>query len=302
MPSLLEIGSEGLRFRYSGRTVFLVEGPGDLNVFQKLVGAGYEADAEFRVAPARGGEGGCRAVSDRVPELRAANPRVFGLLDGEAAASFDAAEQLLTSSDPLFRVAGRDGFIFLGAHELENLYFLHVDVCATLASQATAAKLHAHPPAAIAATLNGLLLRFSRASVYKYTSAYFFSRDKVRTVLSTSVFGHGSWMQIKSFVRTVITSGGGLQWSEFVARLGEIGRVARDALRSASATSAGRREWLLRIADGKEMLNRLRKVHGGIPSTAEGALIRELCRGPYPESFRESLFRLAGVTPSTASL
>ena len=303
MPSLLAVGDpQTLRYRYSGRTVFLVEGPGDKNVFQQLVGPGFEADVEFQVAPAKGGEGGCQAVKNRVPEQRRTNQRVFGLLDGEAAASFDAAATLLTTRDNLFQLAAHQGFIFLGAHELENLYFCHADVCATLADQATAAKLHLHPPAAIAATLEGLKIRFARASIYKYTSAYFFSRNQVRGILNTKIFGHGSWRDIRTFVETAVTSGGRLPWPSFVAELVKLGRVARTALHTASTSSAGRTEWLMRIADGKEMLTRLREKHGGIPNTVEGVLLREVCRGSYPDSFRNALFRLADVRPSTASV
>ena len=265
-----------------------------------LVGPGFEADVEFRVASTKPGGGGCQAVRDHVLEQRQTNQRVFGLLDGEAAASFDAAATLLTTMETLFQLPAHQGFLFLGAHELENLYFCHADVCATLADQATAAKLHLHSPIAIAATLEKLKIRFARASIYKYTSAYFFSRNQVRSILNTKIFGHGSWREIRAFVETVVTSGGRLPWPSFVAQLVKLGRVARTALHTASTSSAGRMEWLMRIADGKEMLTCLREKHGGIPNTVEGVLLREVCRSSYPASFRNSLFRLADIKPSTA--
>lgn len=304
MPSLSEIGDiHGVRYRYSGRTVFLVEGAGDKNAFESLVGPGYEADLEFRIAPTAAGSGGCRAVRDKVDELRLenlGNSRVFGLLDGEAAAMFDAAEVLLTSDETLFMVPQYDGFIFLGAHELENLYFSHADVCSVLASQASAARLHLHPAGMIATTLDACLMRFARASIYKYTSAHFHARQQIRAILNTKIFGSGSWVQIRNFVKQVVTSGGQLQWSDFVTELVRLGRIARSAMRACPG-GAGRRGWLLRFADGKELLSRLRTVHGGIPDRVEGALLLEVCRGTYPSEFRQALFRLAEVTPSTAS-
>jgi hypothetical protein len=303
VPSLLSIGDpQTLRNRYSGRTIFLVEGPGDKNVFQRLLGPGYEADIEFQVAPAGGGEGGCKAVMERVPEQRGTNPRVFGLLDGEAAASFAAAEALLTTDEILFQLGAHPGFIFLGAHELENIYFGHADVCATLADQATAAKLHMHPAHAIASTLESVKMRFTRASVYKYTSAHFHSRQQVRAILNTKIFGSGSWRDNRSLVETAVTSGTALPWSAFVAELVRLGRIARDALRAASTDPARRRAWFMRIADGKEMLSCLRERHGKVPASVEGVLLREVCRGPFPGSFREALFILANVQPSTSSI
>jgi hypothetical protein len=300
MPSLLEIGgTDDVRYRYSRRTVILVEGPGDKNAFEAIVGPGYEADIEFRVAPTAGGQGGCRAVRDRVPEMRAGNPRIFGLLDGEVAASVAATTTLLDCTDTLFTVPGEDGIIFLGVHELENIYLQWADVPAILADHSAVARIHLHPAPSIALSLDDLIRRFARASVYKYTSAHFHSAGTMRNILSTRIFGQGSYASMKPTLVAAVTSGGQTTWQAFVAELVRVGRAARAAFRRAATSNRARRSWLLRIADGKELLNRLRQMHGNIGDAAEGAMLRDVCRSGYPEQFRAALFALTGTVPST---
>ena len=299
MPSLLEIGgTDDIRYRYSGRTVVLVEGPGDKNAFEAIVGPGFEADIEFRVAPTAAGQGGCKAVRDRVPEMRVGNPRIFGLLDGEVAASVLATETLLDCSEALFTVEGQEGLLFLGVHELENLYLEWADVPTLFADHNTVARIHLHPANAIAATLDSLISRFIRASVYKYTSAHFHAAGTMRNILSARIFGQGSYATIRATVVAAVTSGGQMTWQTFVTELMKVGRAARAAFHRMT-TDRARRGWLLRIADGKELLFRLRQLHGGIGEDVEGTLLRNLCQSDYPERFRDALFRLTGTRPST---
>lgn len=299
MPSLSQIGSvDDVRYRYSRRTVVLVEGPGDKNAFEEIVGPGFEADIEFRVAPTAAGQGGCKAVRDRVPEMRAGNLRIFGLLDGEVAASVAATTTLLECDDTMFTVTGQDGLIFLGVHELENLYLEWSDVPTILADHSTVARMHLHPAPAIRQSLDGLISRFIRASMYKYTSAHFHSAGLMRNILNARIFGQGSYKAIRPTVVAAVTSGNQITWQTFVAELVNVGRAARAAFRRAT-NSPARRSWLLRIVDGKELLFRLRQVHGGIGDDVEGALLRAVCRSGYPDRFRAALFALTGTVPST---
>jgi hypothetical protein len=300
MPNLSAIGDpESVKYLYSKRTIFLVEGPGDKNAFEAIVGSGYEADVEFQIASAGAGQGGCKAVRDRVAELRPGNKRVFGLLDGEVAASVGATQALLYCSETIFTVPSTDGLIFLGAHELENIYFENADVPAIISSHRSAASLHRHPPAQVAQSLDNNVSRFIRASVYKYTSAYFHSRGEMRGILSTKIFGQAPSAEVRKIVVAAVTSGGKINWETFVSQLIQTGRTARDALRGVASSPAARRSWLLRIADGKELLAKLRQLHGNLGEEVEGALLREVCKGGYPNVFRTSLFRAARVTPST---
>lgn len=299
MPTLSRVGdSHSVRYRYSGRTIFFVEGAGDKNAYERIVGPGFEADLEFVVAPAGTGQGGCQAVRTRVIAERATSRRVFGLLDGEVSASFDGVDRLLGCSEPLFTLPGHDGFVFLGAHELENIYFSYADVCGAVSEHAPAARLHLHPPGEVAATLEVLVNRFARASIYKYASAHFHSLGTMRRILGTRIFGYGSHDEIRTMVTAAVTSGGGTSWHQFATKVVEFGRMARAALRG-GGSRAHRRDWLLRIADGKEMLARLRYVHGQVGESIEGPLLKQVCEGPYPERFRQALFGIAAITRTT---
>ena len=299
MPSLLEIGgTDDVRYRYSRRTVVLVEGAADKNAFEAIVDPGFEADIEFRIAPTPGGQGGCRAVRDRVIEMRQGNPRIFGLLDGEVTASLAATNTLLNCTQTLLILQGHPGLIFLGAHELENLYLEWANVPELLADHSTVARIHMHTPQAIACTLDSLISRFVRASIYKYTSAHFHAAGTMRSILNTRIFAQGGYGTVRPTVMAAVTSGGQTTWQAFVAELVTVGRGARRAFHSMT-TEPARRSWLLRIADGKELLFRLRQLHGGIGEDVEGALLRSVCRSNYPDLFREALFGLTGTVPST---
>jgi hypothetical protein len=151
----------------------------------------------------------------------------------------------------------------------------------------------------VAQSLDNNVSRFIRASVYKYTSAYFHSRGEMRGILSTKIFGQAPSAEVRKIVVAAVTSGGKINWETFVSQLIQTGRTARDALRGVAASPAARRSWLLRIADGKELLAKLRQLHGNLGEEVEGALLREVCKGGYPNVFRTSLFRAARVTPST---
>ena len=300
MPSLARIGDTlTLQNLYGGRTVFMVEGPGDKNVFERVLGPGFEADVEFKVAAAGAGRGGCCGVRDRVRNERVSNGRVFALLDGEAACSFDGIAELFACNEPIFTLAGEDGFLFLGEHEIENMYFCHADVCAAVSRQASAARVHLHPPAAVQATLDRVLGRFVGGSLFKYASAHFHRLGRVRGIIGTRVFGTGTRREVTVQVKASVTSGGNLGWDEFLAKVAEIKLAARGSLASTAPDEHERRRWMLRIADGKEMLAKLRFDHGGVSDAVEGGLIDDVCAGPYPAMFRETLIRLAGIVPTT---
>lgn len=299
MASLSSYGDPAaLRNRGSDRTIFLVEGIGDKNTYERIVGPGFEADVEFRIAPTAGGQGGCRAVADRVPEERATNPRVWGLIDGEVAASYDATIDLLECVDPVFKVAGKEGFVFLGSHEAENLFFEHTDVCAALADHASAAKMHLHTADQVESTLEMLLERFLAGALFKYASGYFHGRGEARQIISTRIFGSGDCASAITQVKASITSGGSTTWPDYLKKVREIWRMAT-ASAEALPNDAAKRRWRLRIADGKEMLIRLCKEHDRSADALEGHLLARLAETNFATRFRESLFAAASVKRTT---
>ncbi len=298
MPALSSVGdSTTLQNLYSGRTIFLVEGPGDKNAYERIIGPGFEADVEFKVVPSGAGQGGCRAIRERVPEERKNNLRVFGLLDGEVAASVGGTTTLLSCKDPLFELNSSPGLIFLGAHELENLYLGYADVPQAIASHASVARLHLQRPADVASSMNRLLDRYVSGSVFKYASSELHSLGLVRGIINTRIFGSGTRGQIKTQVRASVTSGGGTTWSAFLAKVFAIAKEARQLLSTARADE--RRRWILRIADGKELLFSLRATHGNVGEAVESRLLDDVCASPFAGEFRTALFAAASVKPTT---
>jgi hypothetical protein len=76
MPSLASLGDgNAVANFYRDRFIFMVEGSGDKNAYERIVGPGYEADLVFQVAPTEKGSGGCQAVRDRVAEERVNNKK-----------------------------------------------------------------------------------------------------------------------------------------------------------------------------------------------------------------------------------
>jgi len=307
MPDLSEIGDPtALRNRYSGRTIFMVEGPGDKNAFESIVGPGFEADLEFQVAPHLSGTGlgGCRAVRDRIRADRSSNPKLYGLLDGEAAAALGAVDDLLTAKDRLFTPADPaldlEGCLFISVHELENLYFGEVDFCGKLADHAPAARLHLQSRQTIAETFETCLGLFVTAAQYKYASADLHFRNLVRGIINTKIFGSGDRAALRPHLEPIITSTGQTTWTGFRARVVEIMLRMRSIAREAGWDRQEHKAWRVRMADGKQLLTKLRETHGGIGDAVEGHLLKALAESNYPTAFRRELFALTGLEPSTS--
>lgn len=300
MTSLASLGDgAAVANFYQDRIIVMVEGSGDLNAFQRFVGTGYDADLMFKVAPTPKGKGGCQAVRDRVAEERQQNDKVFGLLDGEAAAVLDGTQALYESEDELFQLPETDGLIFLSTHEIENLYFAHADVCGAIAHHKPLAKL-AFTSANVATTLDENLERYWGAACYKYASAYFYARNQMTSLVNTKIFDDDPLRAVLKILRLMVTGGGSVTWGAF--------KLKARALRDAGATlvaargygAAEKKAWKLRVADGKELLRRLRRINGEVGDAVEGHLLKEVCNGPYPAAFRDRLFTLLDYHPAAS--
>jgi hypothetical protein len=215
------------------------------------------------------------------------------------AASYDAATDLFQCKDPIFKLAGKEGFVFLASHESENLFFEYTDVCTALANHASAAKMHLHTADEVKSTLNVLLERFLEAALYKYASAYFHGRGETRQIISTRIFGAGDINAAMAQVEASVTSGGGVTWAKYLAKYSEL---SRDATVSEEALphDAAKRQWRLRIADGKEMLLKLCKEHDRSADALEGHLLASLADTAFATRFRECLFAAAGIKQTAA--
>lgn len=298
MPSLASLGDgNAVANFYSDRIIFMVEGAGDLNAYERIVGPGFDADLVFKVAPTPKGAGGCQAVRDRVAEERQKNDKVFGLLDGEAAAVLNATQTLYESEEILFQIAGRSDLIFLNVHELENLYFEHADVCSAIAHHKPVAQL-SFTPANVMASLDDNLDRFMAAAYCKYASAYFYARNEIGTLINTKIFAHDSAREIIKILKAFVESDGKITWTEFRDKARSLQGAGSKLVETRSYDTAQARKWKLRIGDGKELLRKLRKLHGNIGDAVEGHLLKELCESQYPAEFKARLFSLVNYAPA----
>lgn len=299
MPSLASLGDgNAVANFYSDRIIFMVEGAGDLNAYERIVGPGFDADIVFKVAPTPKGAGGCQAVRDRVTEERKNNDKVFGLLDGEAAAVLDGTQTLYESDEILFQIADRGDLIFLNVHELENLYFEHADVCSAIAHHKSVAKL-SFTPANVKASLDEHIDRFMAAAYCKYASAYFYARNEIGTLINTKIFGLDSVREIIKILKAFVQSDGKISWSEFRAKARGMQDAGSELLAARSYDASQTKSWKLRISDGKELLRKLRKLHGDVGDAVEGHLLKEVCESAYPGLFRTRLFALVNYEPQT---
>ena len=294
MRTLSEIGdSEALALRFVDRIILLVEGPGDVNGFRRLAGPGMLVDFEIKLPLEN--QGGCTAVQQRVRKERDANNnlKVFGLLDGEAAAGLGAVTDLLTAEQPMFQTSRPDheGLIFLAGHEFENLFFAHVDVCAVLANHCRLSRMDDGEPDRLSDRLLDLTSRFFGAAMFKYTSLDAAVGQYSAKILNTWFFG--SEPDLKSILvrakSEVVRVGG--NWTTFVRQLFALTRVLRAHVATLPSDPAARKARLLRLADGKALLAHLRASVGAGPEI-EGHLMRDLVASGFAPFFRQEVRRL----------
>lgn len=299
MTSLASLGDPAAVANfYSDRRIVMVEGASDKQAFERIVGPGYDADIVFRVAPTGAGYGGCKAVRDRVSEERKANSKVFGLLDGEAAASADGTQALLENQDVLFTLPTSDGLIYLGAHEIENLYFEFANVCDAIAHHRPVSQLGNVTGASIAASIDDNLGHFLTAAYCKYASAYFHNLGQMRGIVNTKIFGGATARQLIPTLRAMVLSGSQISWQDFKRKAREVRAAGEAILAARSYDEAQAKRWKLRVADGKELLARIRGLHGNVGTAIEGHLLKEVCASAYSEMFRTHLFGLIGYNPA----
>lgn len=299
MPSLASLGDgAAVANFYSDRYIVMVEGSSDKTAYERFVGPDYDADLVFQIAPTANGVGGCQAVRDRVEEERKNNDKVFGLLDGEAAALLDGTQALFESEEVIFPLPDHRGLFFLNVHELENLYFAHADVCGAIAHHKAVAKLDTVTAAAVVTSLEANLDRYVGAACCKYASAHFYANDQMPRIISTKIFDDDRIRQIIATLKAMVTSGSSLSWSLFKQKARALRMAGNELMEARGYDAAQAQSWKLRVADGKELLHRLRRLNGKVGEAVEGHLFKDVCSSGYPASFRDRLFALIDYRPA----
>ncbi|MFA5969165.1 MAG: hypothetical protein WC816_07990 [Sphingomonas sp.] len=265
--------------QFSAKYILYVEGPGDRTAYRQIVGASFLVDHDFQLPPAGTG---ANAVRNRVREERISSNRVFGFLDGEAAAAMGAAHKLVQCDDLLFTVEDPDlsGLIFIAAHEIENLILSYCDVAPTIASHKPLAKMADGEADLIRKRLETLTGRFLTAAMFKYASLHLQHKGQCVHVANTRIFADDSLnlKQVLAGMKIVITQQLGLDWPVFVAELFTITRAMRDKVAAVPQPALGKERRHLRLADGKQLLQKLRGQAG---KEVEGHLLGVLARSSF---------------------
>lgn len=287
MPDISSLGDASeLINRFNNKYTLYVEGPGDRAAYRMIVGNEFLIDYDFLVPPSGTG---ANAVRLRVQEERQRNKRVFGFLDGEAAATFGAAIKLVECDDLLFSVDQPDlgGIIFVAAHEMENLILSYCEVAPTIALHKPAAQLAEDDIASIQNRLETLTSRFLAAAMFKYTSLHFQSRGECVHVANTRIFGKDLGLRATlTGMKEVVTNQLKLDWTTFLQELFSITRAMRQSIAATPPQGLGKTLRQRRLADGKQLLT---KVRGQASSAVEGHLLRVLARTDFAEQLRDAI-------------
>ncbi len=278
---------------YIGKVVVYVEAESDANLFGVLVGPGHAERIEFKIPP-EGGTG-CGPAIARVKSERATNKKVFGLIDGEAAASSHLGfEKMLECVEPTFVVDDPelDGVLFLAEHEAENILLRHTDVCHYVVKDRTLAGMHTRSADEVRQLINRVVDRYFSSAVCKYTSARLHSARAISGILDSGMFFNDlSRTGFLKLLKAKVTAAG-CSWEVFRSEFKSLLRLikARFDTMEEVLKSAERK----RLSDGKSVLAKIQNVYG-VNKYWEGHLADELAKLPYATEFRENVFSRTGL-------
>jgi hypothetical protein len=290
MPSLRQIGDPTeLDNLYSGKTIVYVEGTADLAFFNDLVGPDMFDRLEFKV-PEEGT--GYHQVKKRVAGERPRNKRIHGLLDGEAAVAFGHFDEFLVSDGTLFAVEGpeMDGLLFLPEHELENLVLCHVDIPTFVAQNVPFTQIGSVSAGEIRAELVTLAKRFYLLALLKFAAGRLHAAGTPCKVVDEKSGMFVSKVGVAKVMRTIKPKiiEAGIAWSDFIDTVREFAASVMAHFKNSAFEEAQKQRHVLRMADGKSMLKRVRANYSG-PLAWEGLLQGRLKGSDYAPQFVESL-------------
>lgn len=302
MPKLSEIGnSDAVDSVYAARAVVYVEGDADSVVFARIVGMDNAQRVAFKAPLADGG--GYKAVCRQVDQERmSGNHRVFGLIDGESAAALGSLCELIGATSAIFPLSNYDGVFCLAEYELENLMLLHSDICGFLLKDVALDNLSTRNRAAIEKTLKDLTRRFLAAAILKYAALQLRHRGEPYQLVNVGQFQNRT-TTTKS-IRTALQGdivNSGLDWDTFRDQVIAIRCALRRRFRDEGLSKKERSFHLLRLSDGKGLMNRLRSEYKA-SKQIEGHLVDTLVGSNYAGVFRgEILTAVAGTSALTGT-
>jgi len=300
MPRFSDIGdTTAVDHRYADKVIIYVEDDNDARDYFFITGEEVREYLEF-TAPERGGSG-AGPVIERVRTEREKNPRVFGLLDGEAAALFGAVDALLQCTDILFRLDGhdRDGLIFLGQHERENLLLLYGDLYDLIKRDVMPGDIGRRSTVEIHSFIAPVTRRFYRAALLKYASLTLNHAAKksganagCSTIDSRRFNNPNGMAAILEQIKERVIEEGFVTWEELMEEVSRTCTLVRTRFRTENLNAEARHGERLRLADGRSVLNRLRSNYSPT-GRWEAQLLDGVVKSGFGESF---LYRLRELT------
>lgn len=295
MPKLSEIGnSDAVDSLYAARAIVYVEANVDSEVFARIVGMSAAQKVAFKAPRADGG--GYHAVCTQVNQERGnGNNRVFGLVDGEAAATLGSLCELIAATSAIFPLSNHEGVFCLAVHELENLMLLHGDICGYLVNDVELVNLSTRNRTEIEKTLRDLTRRFFIAAILKYAALHLRRSGRLYRPVDIGRFQNKaeSTKSIRTALKKNIVDSG-LDWNTFRDQVVAIVCTLRQRFRDEGLSREGRSFHMLRLSDGKGLMKRLKSEYSA-SSKMEGHLISHLVVSTYAGIFRsEILTAVAG--------
>lgn len=301
MPRFSEIGdSTAVNNRYADKVVVYVEAEDDVTAFYGITGKSIREYLEFLESREIGG--GSESVIAQVRADRPTNPKVFGLVDGEAAATFGGTDQLIDCADRFFQIdrPELDGVLFLAEYEMENILLLYGDLPELMRRDVDFRYFNAfsledaqvHIAKAAQLFFLAALLKF--ASITFHRRAYQQGQPGCRTIDSGRFLRRGEPAEILGEIRRDVEAEARISWAELKAEVRRSHHRLKTRLAASGADHASSQRERLRLADGKAVLTRLKNdysKHGRWKSH----LLSSIGGTPFSVLFRERLLAITGA-------
>lgn len=293
MPRLSTIADvEELDNLYADKCIVYVEGDEDQKVWERIVGTDLADRLEFKV-PLQAGSGS-DVVWRRVRDERPKNPKIFGLLDGEAAAVFGQIENLVNCAEPIFVINGSayEGILFIAGHELENILIGYSDLTTFAIHNVALRELGQRDAIEVHKQLISFARRFFIAALFKYTSAHMRAEGIGSEIVDVDRFlSEESILDVIRAMKSVVKTKGEIPPEAFMKQLLKIARLLKTRVERERMTRELKDGHLIRLADGKGLMKTIKR-RWRMPSTAEGHLLDRVRQSPFAREFRQQLIAL----------
>lgn len=298
MPRFSEIGdSVTVDNRYAGKVIVYVEDEVDASVFYAITGNDIRQYLEFHAA--RVGGSGANSVIEQVRAERPSNPKVFGLIDGEAAAALGAVDALLCCGEPFFQIGepGFDGLIFLAQHEMENLLLLHGDLAGVIERDVELREFGRLNRAEVETRIEKAAQLFFWAALLKYASmthrhrAQTCRKDACGTIQPGRLLAPKSTTEVLAEIKKDVRDEGLVSWKDLATEVRRTYRLVRARFKNKVPRTKARNLERLRLADGKGVLASLKHRHSP-RARWESQLLHSVIQSSSGKPFRARLLTL----------